>query len=179
MVYPGTCRPSSLARNSSDALELQKAWRIALPPNCHIEFEDLALGLQSQNLNTEVGDFVLRRSDGLFTYQLAVVVDDAEQGITHVVRGQDLLSNTARQIYLQEALGYQRPKYLHLPLVLDENGEKLSKQTLATQINTQDEKHALIELRKAAIHLGLKNLPDGENVTIAEWLLAATHVWRS
>jgi glutamyl-Q tRNA(Asp) synthetase len=158
---------------------LQKAWRIALPQNCLIEFEDLALGPQIQNLNTEVGDFVLRRSDGLFTYQIAVVVDDAEQNITHIVRGQDLLSNTARQIYLQELLGYERPKYLHLPLVLDEHGEKLSKQTLATQINTQDEKHSLIELRKAAKHLGLKHLPDGENVTIAEWLLAATHAWRS
>jgi glutamyl-Q tRNA(Asp) synthetase len=180
MVYPGTCRPASLTSNPKDSLaELQKAWRIAIPPNCHIEFEDLALGLQRQNLNAEVGDFVLRRSDGLFTYQLAVVVDDAEQGITHIVRGQDLLSNTARQIYLQEVLGYERPKYLHLPLVLDEHGEKLSKQTLATQINTQDEKHALIELRKAAIHLGLKNLPEGENVTIAEWLLAATHAWKS
>jgi len=179
MVYPGTCRPSSLARNPIDALELQKAWRIALPLNSRIEFEDLALSQQSQNLNTEVGDFVLRRSDGLFTYQLAVVVDDAEQGITHIVRGQDLLSNTARQIYLQEMLGYQRPKYLHLPLVLDEHGEKLSKQTLATQINTQDDKRSLIELRKAAIHLGLHNLPNGENVTIAEWLLAATQAWRS
>jgi glutamyl-Q tRNA(Asp) synthetase len=180
MVYPGTCRPKDSISNPTNNLGgLQKAWRIALPSNCHIEFEDLALGLQSQNLNTEVGDFVLRRSDGLFTYQLAVVVDDAEQGITHVARGQDLLSNTARQIYLQEVLGYQRPKYLHLPLVLDEHGEKLSKQTLATQINTQDEKHSLMELRKAAIHLGLKNLPDGENVTTAEWLLAATHAWRT
>jgi len=180
MVYPGTCRPKDCISNPIENLgELQKAWRIALPTNCHSEFEDLALGLQNQNLNTEVGDFVLRRSDGLFTYQLAVVVDDAEQGITHIVRGQDLLSNTARQIHLQEELEYPRPKYLHLPLVLDEHGEKLSKQTLATQINTQDEKHALSELRKAAIHLGLQNLPDGENVTIAEWLLAATHAWRT
>ena len=178
MVYPGTCRPASITSNSQEVLKLPKAWRLALPPNCHIEFEDLALGPQQQNLNTEVGDFVLRRNDGLFTYQLAVVVDDAEQGITHIVRGQDLLSNTARQIYLQELLGYERPKYLHLPLVLDEHGEKLSKQTLATQINTQDEKHALIELRKAAIHLGLNNLPDGEHVTIAEWLLAATRAWK-
>ena len=180
MVYPGTCRPASLISNSAEAFKNSgKAWRIALPPNCHIEFEDLALGHQSQNLNQEVGDFVLRRSDGLFTYQLAVVVDDAEQGITHIVRGKDLLSNTARQIYLQKILGYQRPKYFHLPLVLDEHGEKLSKQTLATQINTQDEKHSLMELRKAAKHLGLKNLPDGENTTIAEWLLAATHAWKN
>ena len=180
MVYLGTCRPASVRSNPVETLgELQQAWRIALPQNCHIEFEDSALGPQSQNLNREVGDFVLRRSDGLFTYQLAVVVDDAEQNITHIVRGKDLLSNTARQIYLQEVLGYQRPEYLHLPLVLDEHGEKLSKQTLATQINTQDEKHALLELRKAANHLGLSHLPDGENVTVAEWLLAATHAWRS
>ena len=180
MVYPGTCLPATLISNPSESLrELQRAWRISLPQNCHIEFNDLALGPQSQNLNTEVGDFVLRRSDGLFTYQLAVVVDDAEQGITHIVRGEDLLSNTARQIYLQAVLGYKRPEYLHLPLVLDEHGEKLSKQTLATQINTQDERYSLKELRKAATHLGLQNLPVGENVTIAEWLLAATHAWRS
>jgi len=180
MVYPGTCRPAYLISNPTESIEVsRKAWRIALPPNCHIQFDDLALGHQSQDLNKEVGDFVIRRSDGLFTYQLAVVVDDAEQGITHVVRGQDLLSNTARQIYLQKILGYQRPEYLHLPLVLDENGEKLSKQTLATQINTKDEKHALMELRKAAKHLGLKNLPDGENTTITEWLLAATHAWKN
>ena len=178
MVYPGTCRPATLISNPAESfMELQRAWRIALPQNCHIEFRDLALGSQNQNLNTEVGDFVIRRTDGLFTYQLAVVVDDAEQNITHIVRGKDLLSNTARQIYLQEILGYKRPEYLHLPLVLDEHGEKLSKQTLATQINTQDEKLSLRELRKAAIHLGLQNLPDGENVTIAEWLLAATHAW--
>ena len=178
MVYPGTCRPATLISNHAESFgELQRAWRIALPQNCHIEFRDLALGSQNQNLNTEVGDFVIRRTDGLFTYQLAVVVDDAEQNITHIVRGKDLLSNTARQIYLQELLGYKRPEYLHLPLVLDEHGEKLSKQTLATQINTQDAKHSLIELRKAATHLVLQNLPDGENVTIAEWLLAATHAW--
>ncbi len=178
IVYPGTCRPAHILSNPPEAFrDIQKAWRLALPSNCQITFEDLALGPQSQNLNTEVGDFVLRRSDGLFTYQLAVVVDDAEQGITHIVRGQDLLSNTGRQIYLQERLGLKRPQYLHLPLVLDEHGEKLSKQTLATQIHTQDEKHALLELRKAAKHLGLNHLPDGENVTIAEWLLAATHAW--
>jgi glutamyl-Q tRNA(Asp) synthetase len=185
MIYPGTCRPATLASNDlqgnpQDTFgDLQIAWRIALPQYSHIEFEDLALGCQSQNLNTEVGDFVLRRNDGLFTYQLAVVVDDAEQGITHIVRGKDLLNNTARQIHLQEVLGYQRPQYLHLPLVLDEYGEKLSKQTLATQINTQDEKYSLIELRKAAKHLGLENLPDSKSVTIAEWLLAATHAWKS
>ena len=179
MVYPGTCRPNPLNTNSPELLKTSKvAWRLALPKNYHIEFEDLALGHQSQDLNTEVGDFVLRRNDGLFTYQLAVVVDDALQGMTHIVRGEDLLSNTARQIHLQKILGYKTPQYLHLPLVLDEHGEKLSKQTLASQINTQDAKSALAELRKAALHLGLENLPDGENITIAEWLLAATRAWR-
>ena len=180
MVYPGTCRPNQLKINSPELLKTSKvAWRLALPENCQIEFEDLALGHQSQDLNKAVGDFVLHRSDGLFTYQLAVVVDDAQQGITHIVRGEDLLSNTARQIHLQKILGYETPYYLHLPLVLDEHGEKLSKQTLASQINTQDEKHSLAELRKAAQHLGLRNLPDGESITIAEWLMAATRAWKT
>ena len=178
MIYPGTCRPAELSVNSPEFIETPNtAWRIALPPNCHIEFTDLSLGQQSQDLNTDVGDFVLHRSDGLFTYQLAVVIDDAEQNITHIVRGEDLLSNTARQIHLQKMLGYSTPHYRHLPLVLDEYGEKLSKQTLATQIHTQDEKSTLTELRKAAKHLRLRGLPDGENITIAEWLLAATHAW--
>ncbi len=173
MIYPGTCRPKRLTNYSMDHFSgTKQAWRLALPHDCQIEFMDLALGLQSQNLK-EVGDFVLLRRDHLFTYQLAVVVDDAEQGITHIVRGQDLLSNTARQIYLQNLLGYQTPQYRHLPLVLDEHGEKLSKQTLATQIQTQDKHHALEELRKAAKHLGLSELPGGENITIAEWLLSA------
>ena len=179
MVYPRTCRPSQITPYSDEFLnENRKAWRIALPEGCDIQFEDLSLGTQSQNLNQDVGDFVLRRNDGLFTYQLAVVVDDAQQGITHVVRGQDLLNNTARQIYLQNQLGYSTPSYRHLPLVLDEHGEKLSKQTLASSINTKDEKSAFAELRKAAKHLGLQGLPDGDT-TIAEWLLAATKAWRS
>jgi len=180
MVYPGTCRPNTLEMYSRSTFNTANAaWRLALPQHCQIEFEDLAFGYQSQDLNQAVGDFVLRRNDGLFTYQLAVVVDDAQQGITHIVRGEDLLSNTARQIHLQRVLGYQTPHYLHLPLVLNEHGEKLSKQTLATQINTQDEKHTLAELRKAARHLGLRDLPDGEKITIAEWLLAATHAWKA
>ena len=180
IIYPGTCRPKKTRLNeviTNPTTDI--AWRLALPPNCLIDFEDLALGKQHQDLNQAVGDFVLRRRDGLFTYQLAVVVDDAEQGISHVVRGQDLLSNTARQIYLQTVLGYPTPSYLHLPLVLDAQGEKLSKQTLATAIHTENEQQALGELRKAAVHLGLKNLPDGKETSIAEWLLAATQAWDS
>ena len=178
MVYPGTCRPERLISYKTDELNSNKAaWRIALPQYCEITFEDLALGTQTQNLNQQVGDFVLKRSDGLFTYQLAVVVDDALQGITHIVRGEDLLSNTGRQMHLQNVLGLPTPHYRHLPLVLDEHGEKLSKQTLATQIQTQTDELALAELRNAAKHLGLRDLPDGESITIAEWLHAATQAW--
>ena len=178
MVYPGTCRPREIHFSKDLGKQLpEAAWRLALPPNLAIKFEDLLLGEQPQDLNQEVGDFVLRRRDGLFTYQLAVVVDDAEQGITHVVRGQDLLNNTARQIHLQALLEYPTPAYLHLPLVLDEHGEKLSKQTLAQAIHTENEQQSLNELRKAAMHLGLRNLPDGKETSITEWLLAATQAW--
>ncbi|CAM3758418.1 tRNA glutamyl-Q(34) synthetase GluQRS [Polynucleobacter brandtiae] len=181
VIYPGTCRPrgEKVHRPMSDALS-NAAWRLALPQDLLIEFEDVALGNQAQCLSSEVGDFVLRRRDGLFTYQLAVVVDDAQQSISHVVRGHDLLSNTGRQIHLQNLLGFKTPQYLHLPLVLDANGEKLSKQTLATAIDTQDKKQVLTELRKAANHLthfGLRNLPDQKDISIAEWLLAATRAW--
>ena len=139
------------------------AWRIAL---------------QSEELNQSVGDFVLRRADGFFSYQLAVVVDDAAQNITHIVRGADLASNTARQIYLQSVLGYPTPHYLHLPLVLDQQGDKLSKQTLATAIATDNPQLTLQALQSAASHLGLSSLPTDAHLTIAEWLLAATQAWR-
>ena len=178
MVYLGTCRPHQI--DIYDELErssVEVAWRLSLPPGLSIDFEDLALGKQTQDLNRDVGDFVLRRRDGIFTYQLAVVVDDAEQGITHIVRGADLLDNTARQIYLQRVLRYETPSYLHLPLVFDEHGEKLSKQTLASAIHTENAQQALQELRKAAKHLGLRDLPDRKETSLAEWLLAATQAW--
>jgi glutamyl-Q tRNA(Asp) synthetase len=178
MVYPGTCRPHQIGTyDEGEIASTEVAWRLALPPGLTIDFDDLALGKQTQDLIREVGDFVLRRRDGIFTYQLAVVVDDAEQGITHIVRGADLLNNAARQIYLQRVLGCETPSYLHLPLVLDEHGEKLSKQTLASAIQTENAHQALQELRKAARHLGLRDLPDGEETSIAEWLLAATQAW--
>jgi glutamyl-Q tRNA(Asp) synthetase len=178
MIYPGTCRPQEISTYGDQKTpSTEVAWRLALPPSLSLHFEDLALGRQSQDLNREVGEFVLQRRDGIFTYQLAVVVDDAEQGITHIVRGADLLNNTARQIHLQSVLEYPTPSYLHLPLVLDEHGEKLSKQTLASAIHTENAQQALQELRKAARHLGLKELPDGKDTSIAEWLLAATQAW--
>jgi glutamyl-Q tRNA(Asp) synthetase len=122
--YPGTCRnglpPGGTARS----------YRLRVPDR-PIAWQDRRLGDQGENLTHSVGDFVLRRADRLWAYQLAVVVDDGAQGITDVVRGEDLLTSTARQIYLQESLGLPRPRYLHAPLVLDASGQKLSKQTKA------------------------------------------------
>ena len=151
-VYPGTCRHGL---NGKPA----RAWRLnvqavqqalGLPPVT--TWTDRRLGEQQQNVREEVGDFVLRRADGLWAYQLAVVVDDAAQGITHVVRGEDLADNTARQIVLQHALGLPTPQYLHTPLVLGVNGEKLSKQNGAQAL---DLSQALTALNAAAQTLGL------------------------
>ena len=176
-IYPGTCRNGHVWQAQLPNSGSASAWRLAIKPDQQICFTDTELGQQEQNLNADVGDFVLRRADGIFAYQLAVVVDDARQGITHIVRGADLLSNTARQIYLQGILDYPTPQYRHLPLVLDPHGEKLSKQTQATEINTASDAAVLQALQTAALHLGLRELSDGQDQTIAEWLLRATHAW--
>lgn len=122
--YPGTCR------NGLPEGRPGRSWRFLVEPGL-VEFVDRLQGPQGQNVETEVGDFVLLRADGIFAYQLAVVVDDAEQRITDIVRGADLLDSTARQILLQQALGAPRPTYLHVPVAANIAGEKLSKQTLA------------------------------------------------
>ena len=121
-VYPGTCRPGLAAGRLPRAFRV----RTAAGP---ISFVDRLQGEIVQSVEHEVGDFVLLRADGLFAYQLAVVVDDAEQGVTDVVRGADLMASTARQIHLQRLLGWPTPRYLHLPVAVDAAGEKLSKQT--------------------------------------------------
>ena len=129
-VYPGTCRegipPSHGARR-------QRAWRVRVA-DARFECNDRLQGTQRQALARDVGDFVVKRADGLFAYQLAVVVDDAEQGITDVVRGADLLSSTPRQVMLQMLLGLPTPSYLHVPVAINAAGEKLSKQTRAAAL---------------------------------------------
>lgn len=138
-VYPGTCRQGLKHGQVGRAwrLNVQRVLRdLDLPEVVH--WHDRRLGPQAQNVALEVGDFVLRRADGIWAYQLAVVVDDADQGVTDVVRGEDLLDNTARQIVLQRALGLSTPSYLHLPLVLGANGEKLSKQNGAKALDLND-----------------------------------------
>ena len=151
-VYPGTCR-SGLNGKTARAWRLNvQAVQQALGLPAITAWTDRRLGAQQQNVNEVVGDFVLRRADGLWAYQLAVVVDDAAQGITHVVRGEDLSDNTARQIVLQQALGLPTPQYLHTPLVLGANGEKLSKQNGAQALDLHQPLRAL---NAAAQALGL------------------------
>lgn len=126
IIYPGTCRNLSDAERQKRAQFRHPAVRIRVPKD-EIEFVDRLQGSYSENLAQMCGDFILRRSDGIYAYQLAVVVDDADMGITEVVRGQDLLSSTPRQIYLQRLLGYPTPDYCHVPLLCDADGRRLSK----------------------------------------------------
>jgi len=171
LVYPGTCRAGTQGRPV-------RAWRLRSTAGRQndepllIDWQDRRLGPQRQNLTHAVGDFVLKRADGLWAYQLAVVVDDALQGITHVVRGADLADNTPRQIRLQQLLGYPRPAYLHTPLVLGANGEKLSKQNGALPLDLHDPRAAL---QHAARTLGL----ELRAASLPEALAEAVAVWRA
>ncbi len=165
-VYPGTCRPEHGGLRGRPA----RAWRLRVPPGL-VHWHDRRLGPQVQDVAAEVGDFVLRRADGLWAYQLAVVVDDAAQGVTHVVRGEDLADNTARQIVLQRALGLPTPTYLHTPLVLAADGHKLSKQNGATPLDLADPVRAL---QAAGQVLGL---PPLAAATPAAWLAQAVPAW--
>lgn len=139
-IYDGRCRAGIPKSNQAQAWRLQVAGEI--------QFHDEIQGKFTQDLSRELGDFILKRRDGIFAYQLAVVVDDALQGITHIVRGADLLDNTPRQIYLQQLLNYPTPHYAHLPLLLDEHGRKLSKQNHAAPIATQRPQNLLWQVLK-------------------------------
>jgi glutamyl-Q tRNA(Asp) synthetase len=168
-IYPGTCRDGL---NGKPA----RAWRLnvqAVMEALHLpqtlQWHDRRMGQQQQDVAREVGDFVLKRADGLWAYQLAVVVDDADQGITHVVRGEDLHDNTARQILLQKALGLPTPIYMHTPLVMGENGEKLSKQNGALALDLRD---PLTVLNCAAEVLRLNPCATSIEDALYEWTQA-------
>jgi glutamyl-Q tRNA(Asp) synthetase len=162
-AYPGTCR------NGTPEGRAVRAWRFRVPAGT-ASFIDRWQGKFAQDVETEVGDFVLLRADGYFAYQLAVVVDDAEQGITDIVRGADLLDSTPRQLLLQRALNYPEPRYLHVPVVVGADGEKLSKQTLAPAVDDLDPD---VALRQALAFLGLNAPPDADPLA---WAVAA---WRT
>ncbi|TKC83167.1 tRNA glutamyl-Q(34) synthetase GluQRS [Trinickia terrae] len=168
LAYPGTCRDGLHGKPA-------RAWRLRVPDGdaAVITFNDRWQHAQTQNLATEVGDFVLKRADGQWAYQLAVVVDDAETRITHVVRGADLLDSTARQIYLQRSLGVPTPAYLHVPVVVNADGEKLSKQTGAAALDMRD---PLAALAPAARHLGME-LGSAASSSLDAFYAEATALW--
>ncbi len=169
-VYPGTCRDGLGGKSArSMRLRVQPATSVDTEP-ATVSFIDRRLGLRTQDLASDVGDFVLKRADGIWAYQLAVVVDDAAQGVTDVVRGEDLVDSTPRQILLQRLLGLPTPRYLHTPLVRAADGSKLSKQTGATALDLAS---PLDVLRRAGAVLGL----EVGGTSVAEWLAAATAAW--
>lgn len=167
LVYPGTCR-SGLQGKAARAQRLRCTH--ADGSDLVIAWTDRRLGAQTQNVTQTIGDFVLQRADGLWAYQLAVVVDDAAQGITQVVRGGDMAECTARQIHLQRQLGLPTPSYLHTPVVLAADGKKLSKQNGAEPFDFRD---PLAALRAAGAVLGI----EAHGVTVADWLASAVQCW--
>jgi glutamyl-Q tRNA(Asp) synthetase len=171
LVYPGTCRKGLPEGQAARAWRLRSMADQAQTQDLTLRWQDRRLGAQEQNLSQEVGDFVLKRADGLWAYQLAVVVDDAEQAISDIVRGEDLTDNTPRQIRLQQLLGLPLPRYLHTPLVLGEDGQKLSKQNGAAALDLSQPKQAL---GQAAAVLGLRI----EGRSVAEQLAQAVAAWR-
>ncbi|HEX7387138.1 MAG TPA: tRNA glutamyl-Q(34) synthetase GluQRS [Castellaniella sp.] len=178
--YPGTCRPKSQQQPSSllqapppapsPTAAKRRAWRFLVPAGIEF-FTDRWLGPQSQDVAHEVGDFILKRTDGLWAYQLAVVVDDAAQGVTDIVRGADLLDSTARQRQLARALGLPLPCTLHVPLVMDTHGYKLSKQNHAPALDLGSPLKALMQAWQA---LGFEAFPAR---TPEDFWPQATHRW--
>ncbi len=176
-IYPKTClNHAPRLKHSGAGLmpNIHAAYR-ALTKDENIVFLDEIQGEITQNLARDVGDFVLKRADGLFAYQLAVVVDDAAQGVTNIVRGADLLDSTPRQIYLQRLLGYAAPHYAHVPVASNVAGEKLSKQTLAKPIDMRPPGHALFD---ALSFLGQQPPAEIKNATLDEIWQWAMMNWR-
>jgi glutamyl-Q tRNA(Asp) synthetase len=169
-IYPGTCR-AGLGTRTARSVRLRVGCGEGDDGGSLIAWTDRRLGPQCQDVAGAVGDFVLKRADGVFAYQLAVVVDDANQGVTDVVRGEDLADSTARQIVLQRMLGVPTPRYLHTPLVRTADGAKLSKQTGASPLALDD---PVAALREAGAVLGLA----ANGTRLADWLDSAIASWR-
>ena len=170
-IYPGLCR------QGLPAGAVPRAWRFRLPCNTTIHYCDRALGWQHEDVAQRAGDFVLKRADGDWAYQLAVVVDDADQGVTDVVRGQDLLDNTGRQRLLQNALGYANPQTLHVPLVRLDDGRKLSKSHGATAAPCDTPELALRTLQTAWQHLGFEPILPTQKTRPSDFLRTAIVRW--
>jgi len=164
-VYPGTCRTRQVGHGQQHAVRL-------LTEGQKVIFEDGQQGLIEQDVSKEVGDFVLRRADGLFAYQLAVVVDDAQQAITHIVRGSDLLSSTPRQIVLQRLLGYPTPHYRHLPVATNARGQKLSKQTFAPALENHNPLPSLWEALRFLGQQPPEEILEGELNSFWRWAVS-------
>jgi glutamyl-Q tRNA(Asp) synthetase len=165
-VYPGFCRDGIPAGKAPRAIRFRT-------PDEVIAFDDLLQGRVEEHVGGRTGDFVVRRADGLYAYQLAVVVDDAEQGVTQVVRGADLLTSTPRQIALQRALGYPTPEYAHVPLAVNADGAKLGKRDGALALPALDEKRVRQTLLLALRHLGIEGEFEGTPKEILESALRA------
>ena len=168
VIYPGTCR------NGLPSGATGRAWRVRVQ-SVSPRFHDRIHGELQQNLAQAVGDFVVKRADGLFAYQLAVVVDDAFQGITHIVRGADLLWNTPRQIHLQTLLGFSIPRYAHVPLITNAAGQKLSKQTLAPALPERGRGAVITQALDALGHTPPTELAGAGPAELLAW--ASAH-WR-
>jgi glutamyl-Q tRNA(Asp) synthetase len=161
-VYPGTCRDGLPAGRAA------RAWRVETE-DALIAFEDAIQGRIEQNLARDIGDFVLYRADHVYAYQLAVAIDDAEQGITDIVRGADLLDSTPRQIYLQRLLGLPTPQYAHVPVAVNERGEKLSKQTHARAIGTRNVSSSIVRALRFLGHEAPESLESAHVRDIWKW----------
>ena len=164
LIYPGTCEHLQNSLHSEHALRVKTH-------NDRIAFTDSILGLYSQQLKNDIGDFIIRRRDGLFAYQLAVVVDDAFQNITDIVRGYDLLDSTPRQIYLQQCLKYTTPSYTHLPIAINDRGDKLSKQTGAAGISEKADIEMLVNCMNFLGQAMPTELKSSSLKTFWEWAL--------
>ena len=163
-IYPGTCKDGIKNKRPPRSVRMRTTNEI-------INFNDKVQGYNSQNIAKDIGDFVIKRADNLFAYQLAVVVDDEEQNITEVVRGSDMLDSTPRQILLQQSLGYSTPSYMHIPLATAMDGNKLSKQNMAPPINVEDPRPTLINALTFLKQCPPADLRDSNIETIWDWVI--------